>query len=91
MMKKHLDPFTVYLPHLDLHGETVESATFMINSFIKDNIKLKNNKVVIIHGRSTGILKKATIEALKRLKNISKYYIDPLNDGQTIIELKIDK
>lgn len=87
MMKKHLDPFTVYLPHLDLHGETVESATFLINSFISDNYKMKNEKVVIIHGKSTGILKKTTQETLKKSKLVKEYNIDPLNDGQTLVFL----
>ena len=89
MIKKMLDPFTSYLPHLDLHGETSESAIYLLNSFINDNIKLKNNKIVIIHGKGEGILKKATHNALKHSKYASKYNIDPNNDGQTIIELKI--
>ena len=84
-----LDPFTIYLPHLDLHGETTESSIFLLNSFINDNIKLKNNKIAVIHGKGEGILKKAIQDALKRTKKVSKYYIDPNNDGQTIIELKL--
>ena len=89
MMKKVFDPFTFYMPHLDLHGETVESSIFLINAFLKDNYKLKNDKIVIIHGRSTGILKKATIDTLKKSKLVKKYNIDPVNDGQTIVELNI--
>ena len=88
MMKKYLDPFTAYLPHLDLHGETVESSKYLIKTFLNDNYKLKNKKVVIIHGKSTGILKKATQNTLKESKIINNYYIDSLNDGQTIVELK---
>ena len=87
MMNKQSNPFTVFLPSLDLHGETVESSTYLINVFLKDNIRLKNDKVVIIHGRSTGILKKATKEVLNNSKFVKKYYIDPLNDGQTIVEI----
>ena len=71
MIKKMLDPFTIYLPHLDLHGETTESSIFLLNSFINDNIKLKNNKIVVIHGKGEGILKKAIQDALKRTKNVS--------------------
>ena len=91
MMKKYLDPFTINLPHLDLHGETIESSTFLINSFIKDNYLIGNNKVIIIHGRSTGILKKNTQEVLKKSKYVKKYEIDSLNDGQTIVELNLSK
>ncbi len=88
MMKKLVDPFTVNLPHLDLHGEVVDSARYLINSFVKDNYLLKNKKVVIIHGRSGGILKKETQAILKDNKLVKDYYIDSLNDGQTIVELK---
>lgn len=88
MMNKHLDPFTSYFPHLDLHGETVESATFLINMFINEHVKIKSNKVIIIHGKSSGILKKTTQDVLKASKLVNKYYIDPANDGQTIVELK---
>ena len=87
-MKKQIDPFTVNLPHLDLHGEVVDSIKYLIDSFLKDNYLLKNNKVVIIHGRSGGILKKETQAILKNNKLVKNYYIDSLNDGQTIVEIK---
>lgn len=83
------DPFTSRLPHLDIHGEYRTTCVAVINSFINDNIKLKNKKIVIIHGKGSGVLKKATHELLKSHKNVEKYYLDGLNDGQTIVELKI--
>ena len=83
------DPFTYNLPHLDIHGETRDTCVALINSFINDNIKLKNKKIIIIHGKGTGILKKATHIILKNNKKIDKFYIDNMNDGQTIIELKV--
>ena len=55
-MRKIIDPFTDYLPHLDLHGETTATIVYLVESFIKDNIKLKNAKVVIIHGKGSGAL-----------------------------------
>ena len=88
MMKKQIDLFTYYLPHLDLHGEVVNSIEYLINSFIKDNYLLKKDKVVIIHGRSGGILKKETQLILKNNKLVKNYYIDALNDGQTIVEIR---
>jgi len=81
------DPFTANLPHLDIHGETQATCIAPINAFIKDNLKLKNKKIIIVHGKGTGALKKQTHEILKHNKKISKYYIDGLNDGQTIAEL----
>ena len=40
------------LPTLDLHGETKEISTVLINDFIEDNYKMKNKKVIIIHFHS---------------------------------------
>lgn len=82
------DPFTFHFPHLDIHGETSLTCIAVINSFIKDNIKLKKKNIVIIHGKGSGTLRKATHEYLKKNKYVAKYYIDGMNDGQTIVELK---
>jgi DNA mismatch repair protein MutS2 len=83
------DPFTARYPKLDIHGETTLTCVAIIKSFINDNYKLKNKNIIIIHGKGTGALKKATHEYLKGHKMVEKYYIDGLNDGQTIVELKI--
>ena len=87
-MKEMHDPFTSLFPHLDLHGETRETAPFQINSFIKDNYLIGKKKVVIIHGRSSNVLKKITLEILKKNIYVKDYFIDFNNDGETIIELK---
>ncbi len=88
-MRKIIDPFTDYLPHLDLHGETTSTCVYLVESFLHDNVKLKNNKVVIIHGKGSGAIRSKTHELLKRNRNVSKYYIDGMNDGQTIVEIKL--
>jgi len=85
----HHDPFTARFPRLDIHGETSLTCVAVINSFINDNYKLKNKNIIIIHGKGTGTLKKATHELLKKNNKVAKYYIDGLNDGETIVELKI--
>lgn len=83
------NPFIARFPQIDIHGETSATCIAVIKSFINDNIKLKNKNIIIIHGKGRGILKKATHQYLKSCKNVKKYYIDGLNDGQTIIELDI--
>ena len=83
------DPFTYNLPHLDIHGETSLTCIAPINEFINDNIKLKNKKIIIVHGKGTGTLRKATHELLKKNKKVAKFYIDGMNDGETIIELLV--
>ena len=35
---------------LDLHGETLEVAMYLVKGFISDNIKMKNEYIAIIHG-----------------------------------------
>ena len=39
------------LPSLDLHGLDRDYARILINDFIRDNHKMKNYKVIIIHGK----------------------------------------
>lgn len=89
MNKVIRDPFTINLPHLDIHGETSATCVVLINNFINDNLKLRNPKIIVVHGKGTGILKKTTHELLKNNKKVNRYYIDGLNDGQTIIELNL--
>ena len=84
------DPFTIRFPRLDIHGETKATCIAVIESFIKDNLKLKEKNIVIIHGKGTGALRSATHNYLKNHKKVIKYYINGLNDGETITELDIN-
>lgn len=77
-------------PKLDLHGETRETARVRIQEFIRDNIKLKQNIVVIVHGVGSGVIRKTTWEVLKQNKNVLDYKTYYYNNGCTIAELKID-
>ena len=76
------------LPKLDLHGIDREYAKILINEFIADNYHLKNEKVIIIHGIGTGILRGTTQEVLHKNKLVNKYKIDNFNSGTTIVDLK---
>lgn len=76
-------------PKLDLHGTDRETARVLINDFIKDNIKMKNEIIVIIHGIGTGIIRKATNETLRRNKNVLDYKSFYNNLGSTIVKIKI--
>ena len=81
--------FISHLPKLDLHGYDRDSARVEINNFINENIKLKNDRIVIIHGIGTGILKKETKNVLEKNKNVIEYGIDFMNEGSTIVRLKV--
>ena len=58
------------IPSIDLHGFDRDYAKLCIKDFIMDNYKLKKEKVAIIHGIGTGILRKATTEVLKHNKYV---------------------
>ena len=76
------------LPSLDLHGLDRDYDRILINDFILDNYKLKNRKVIIVHGIGTGIIRKTTMETLKNNKYVETYKLDNFNSGTTIVELK---
>ncbi len=76
-------------PHLDLHGEIVSMVEVIVNEFIQDNYKLKNNPIVIIHGKSTNILTKEVHEVLKKNKLVKDFKLNNWNLGETIVELDI--
>lgn len=89
-MNKIVNPFIDFLPKIDLHGMDRICARIAVEEFINDNIKLKNKKIVIIHGIGKGIVKEEVYKVLKNNKNIIDYKLDVFNIGCTIVNLKID-
>lgn len=84
------DIFLKNLPRLDLHGYDTETARVATNDFINDNLILKNHKILIIHGKGTGLVKKSVHKTLSHRREVIKYYTDNLNDGCTVAYLNID-
>ena len=76
-------------PKLDLHGEIVAMVEVLVNEFINDNKKMKNEYIIIIHGKSTNILTEEVIRVLSRNKNVLEYRRNNWNLGETIVKLKI--
>ena len=59
--------------------------------FLKsDNIILKKDKIIIIHGIGTGLVRQAVHEVLSQNKYVSEYHTLNLNNGCTIAYLIID-
>ncbi len=83
--------FTDNLPTIDLHGFDKDYARIKINEFIRDNKKMKNSVVVIIHGRGLGILKRETESTLRSNKDVLDYRLFYNNTGMTLVKIKIDK
>lgn len=76
-------------PKIDLHGLTSDIATVEVNDFILEQLKLKNEIVVIIHGKGNGILKNRVHTILKSNKNVLDFCLYYNNNGCTIVRLKI--
>ncbi len=80
--------FPYSFPKIDLHGFDRDSARVAINDFINDNVKMRNEIIVIIHGIGTGIIKEQTFKTLKQNKNVLEFKSDNFNRGCTIVRLK---
>lgn len=80
-------PFLNILPSIDVHGFTRETVYVPVSDFINDNIKLRNKKIVIIHGIGYGILRDEINRRFKRDKRVKKLYLSIDNAVCTIIEL----
>lgn len=87
-MERTNNPFYYYYETIDLHGLDALTALIKVNEFINDNIKLNNYGIIIVHGKGSGVLKKAVHEYLRKDKRVEKYEIDIYNDGATIVKLK---
>lgn len=83
------DIFLNRYPSIDLHGYDRDSARMMVNDFVNENVFLKNEMIVIIHGIGTGIVKKEVHEALRVNKSVLEYKTDNFNSGCTVVKLKI--
>lgn len=77
------------LPKIDLHSLDRDTARVYINDFINDNIKMKNEFIVIVHGNGSGVLRKATFEELRKNKKIIEFKTFYNNTGCTIAKIKI--
>lgn len=84
------DIFLKNLPTIDLHGYDRDSARVKVEDFIKENVIMRNNKIVIIHGIGEGIVKKSVHEVLKKSHWVEKFEIDIYNEGCTVVWIKFD-
>lgn len=87
-MYKPIDPFIAILPQLDVHGFTEDTVMTVVNDFIKDNYKLGNTRVCIIHGKGAGILKNKIHRDLKKNSLVINCHLYNFNIGCTIVDLK---
>lgn len=76
---------------IDLRGCTVEEALLEIDMFIDNCILTNINKITIIHGKGSGILRREIHKYLKSNKHIKTYRLGIFGEGEsgvTIAEIK---
>ncbi len=78
------------LPKLDLHGYDAQTAVVAIHDFIRDNQKMRNEVVVIVHGNGSGILRKVTDLTLRKNRNVLEYKGIIGNTGCTVVRIMFD-
>lgn len=83
--------FIENFPKLDLHCVERDVSRVMVNDFIKENYRLKNEIVVIIHGIGKGIIKDEVTKTLKKNKYVADFKLHYNNVGCTIVKLQFDK
>ena len=75
---------------LDIRGQKPEDAELKILRFIDEAYTTGQDRVEILHGKGTGVLKKMVQTIAKDHIGVSKYYYAPVEyggEGITIIEL----
>ncbi len=82
--------FIENLPHLDIHGLDQIAAKYYINSFITEQLSLKNRFLVIVHGVGSKILLRKTHEVLAKHDKVIAYKVWMFNQGSTVVEIKVD-
>ena len=77
------------LPKLDLHAYDRESARVAINDFIRDNKKMGNEVVLIVHGIGTGIIREACNQTLSHNKDVIEFKSAYGNRGCMLVQIKL--
>ena len=76
---------------LDLRGMTADEAIMELERFVDSAVLSGINIVTVIHGKGTGVLRRAVAESLKANKNVRTYRLGVFGEGEdgvTIAELK---
>ena len=76
---------------LDIRGEKPEAAEFQIIKFLDEAYQGSLDRVEILHGKGTGVLKKTVWDILKQHEKIKNFHFAAIEyggEGITIAELK---
>ena len=77
-------------PEINVIGQNVDEATFVIDKYLDDCYLAKLNNIRIVHGKGTGALRKGIHQFLKTHPHVKSYRIASIGEGDmgvTIVEL----
>jgi DNA mismatch repair protein MutS2 len=77
-------------PELDLRGQTADEAIYQVEKYLDDAYLAGLDKVILIHGKGTGVLREAIQEFLAKHNNIRSYRLGHYREGGTgvtVVEL----
>lgn len=78
-------------PELDLRGKSADEAIMELEQFMDSAAMCNLPMVTIIHGKGTGVLRKAIQQHLRSMKCVKKFRLGNYGEGEsgvTIVELK---
>ncbi len=76
---------------LDLRGQTADEAVMELERFIDGAVRMHLSAVTIIHGKGTGVLRRAVQSALKGMPQVRSYRLGVYGEGEdgvTIVTLE---
>ncbi|WP_163194436.1 endonuclease MutS2 [Clostridium thermarum] len=76
---------------IDLRGLDAEEAIYNVDKYLDDAYMAGLNEVTIIHGKGTGVLRKAIGDLLKRHSHVKSYRLGEYSEGgsgATVVVLK---
>ena len=76
---------------IDLRGQTAVEAIIAVDQAIDSAILTNTHQITVIHGKGTGVLRKAVGDMLKRSKYVKSSRPGKYGEGEmgvTIVELK---
>lgn len=79
-------------PEVDLRGMTSDEAEYTLGAYLDNAFLAKLNSVTIIHGKGTGVLRKAVHSYLRSHPHIKSWRLGVYGEGEdgvTIAELRI--